>query len=68
VPWSTEEFRRRDVRLKCSECRGWMRNKPTEKTPLKRAQPPRAGHCTSCAIEAVISKTRAKLEEAEWKI
>lgn len=37
-----------DARLKCGSCRGWMRRKPTAKTPLTRAPVFHADLCKGC--------------------
>lgn len=51
ISQAVEEYRNRDARLKCVQCKGWMRYTPTKKTPLKRSAPPHADLCTSCALE-----------------
>lgn len=37
-----------DWRVKCGWCGNWMKNSPTEKTPLKRAAAPHANYCIYC--------------------
>lgn len=46
------EYRRRDYRMKCHVCRRWMRDRPTEKTPAKRAPVPWADRCVECLEKA----------------
>jgi hypothetical protein len=47
-----------DARLKCDICHGWMRNKPTSNTPLKRG-PGSIGYggiCVNCTKKQQESK------------
>lgn len=48
VRMSTEEYRRRDVPLKCARCRYWMRRKPTSARYRMRAPVPFAASCVDC--------------------
>lgn len=48
-----QAYERRNPRLKCNLCGGWMCHRPTPRTPLQRALPPHAGHCTGCLPAAI---------------
>lgn len=45
---SLKIYRHRDARLKCCICHRYMKYKPTIKTPLVRAEAPKAGTCVEC--------------------
>ncbi len=46
----------KDARLKCWNCRGWMRRRPTANTPLVRMPAPHAGMCVGCHTNPLILK------------
>lgn len=48
-----EPLARSLARMKCRKCRRWMIGKPTEATPLQRADPPDAHLCIECKVGAV---------------
>lgn len=43
-------YLKRAARVKCRQCRAWMRFKPTKKTPSTRRCPPHANICTGCMV------------------
>ncbi len=46
-------------RIKCVECRRWMRPEPDAKTPLKRRPSPVASHCVECPVGLILKSTRS---------
>jgi len=61
-------YRKKDYRSKCSQCRRWMRFKPTLKTPATRRSAPNAGRCTDCPVKKRRKKMRKLLPPrlADW--
>ena len=50
-------------RVKCAECRRWMRPEPDAKTPLRRRPSPHASRCVECPIGLILKSTRSAESE-----
>jgi hypothetical protein len=53
---SFDVYVQRDYRVRCHECKKWMKYYPTKKTPLQRRKAPNAGHCVKCPTKVEVKE------------